>query len=133
VGTITDDLMRNPDMWDLDGEPCLLVVKSGNATGTTIGSATGVFSIVREYFRDMSVNQTSMVGDNQPRRQVGSLFGTWRFRLSDLCHAVLVAPRAYQGQRVPQRAPQRRCLGISTSKAGFFPRVLLFLLRSFIH
>src|SRR6266478_3813264 len=60
VGIITDDLMRNPDMWDSDGEPCLLVVKSGNATDTTIGRANGVFSIVRDYFNDMSVNQTSM-------------------------------------------------------------------------
>jgi hypothetical protein len=61
MGTITDDLMRNPDMWDSDGEPCLLVVKSGNATGTTIGRANGIFSIVRDYFfNDMSINQTSM-------------------------------------------------------------------------
>ena len=59
-GTITDELMRKPDMWDLDGEPCLLVVKSGNATGTTIGRANGTFSIVRDYFKDMSINQTSM-------------------------------------------------------------------------
>ncbi|KAK0491980.1 hypothetical protein EDD18DRAFT_1311037 [Armillaria luteobubalina] len=60
VGTITDDLMRTPDMWDLDGERCLLVVKCGNATNTTIGRANGVFSIVRDYFQDMSIYQTSM-------------------------------------------------------------------------
>ncbi|KAH8114185.1 hypothetical protein DFH11DRAFT_1856007 [Phellopilus nigrolimitatus] len=59
-GTITDDLMHSPDMWDADGEPCLLVVKSGNATNTTIGRANGVFSIVRDYFYDMAVHQTSM-------------------------------------------------------------------------
>ena len=52
--------MRTSDMWDSDGLPCLLVVKSGNATGTTLGRANGVFSIVRDYFTDMSVNQTSM-------------------------------------------------------------------------
>ena len=60
MGTITDDLTRNPDMWDSSGEPCLLVVKSGNATGTTIGCANGIFSIVRDYFNDMSINQTFM-------------------------------------------------------------------------
>jgi hypothetical protein len=78
IGTITDELMRNPDMWDLDGEPCLLVVKSGNPINTTLGRANGVFSIVRDYFYDMSVNQTVLhgVGDNQLRQQVGSLFGT---------------------------------------------------------
>jgi hypothetical protein len=58
--TISNELMRNPDMWDKDGEPCLLVVKNGNATGTTIGRANGVFSVVRDYFHDMSINQTSM-------------------------------------------------------------------------
>jgi hypothetical protein len=44
----------------MDSELCLLVVKSGGATDTTIGHANGVFSIVREYFTDMSVNRTSM-------------------------------------------------------------------------
>ena len=68
MGTITEDLMRKPDMWDSDGNPCLLVVKNGNATGTTIGRANGVFSIVRDYFLDMSVDQTSMEwGINQLR------------------------------------------------------------------
>jgi hypothetical protein len=52
--------MRTPDMWDSDGEPCLLVVKNGNATNTTIGRANGIFSIVRDYFQDMAINQTSM-------------------------------------------------------------------------
>jgi len=66
VGTITDDLMHHPDMWDSDGEPCLLVIKSSNATGTTIGRANGIFSIVRDYFIDMSIHQTSRGGDNQP-------------------------------------------------------------------
>ena len=47
-------------MWDLDGEPCLLVAKSGSATGSSIGCANGIFFIVRDYFSDMSINQTSM-------------------------------------------------------------------------
>ena len=59
-GVITDDLMHAPDMWDSDHEPPLLVVKRGNATGTTLGHANGIFSIVRHYFSDMSINQTSM-------------------------------------------------------------------------
>ena len=45
-------------MRDSDGEPCLLVVKSGNATDTTLGRANGAFSVVRDYFTDMSINQT---------------------------------------------------------------------------
>ena len=59
-GVISDDLMHAPDMWDSDNEPCLLVAKRGNATGTTLSRANGIFSIVRDYFSDMSVNQTSM-------------------------------------------------------------------------
>ncbi|KAF9235843.1 hypothetical protein BU15DRAFT_89406 [Melanogaster broomeanus] len=61
-GTITasDELMHTPDMWDSNGDPCLSVVKSGSATDTTLGRANGVFSIVRVYFIDMSVHETSM-------------------------------------------------------------------------
>ena len=59
-GIIADDLMRAPDMLDSDGEPCLLVVKRGNSSGTTLGRANGIFSVVREYFLDTSINQTSM-------------------------------------------------------------------------
>ncbi|KAG8952880.1 hypothetical protein FRC04_003329 [Tulasnella sp. 424] len=56
---ISEDLMRNPDMLDHDGEPCLLVIKNGNTTGVTIGRATGIFSYVREYFTN-NTHQTSM-------------------------------------------------------------------------
>jgi hypothetical protein len=59
-GVITDDLMRAPDMWDSDSEPCLLVVNRGDATSTTLGRANGIFPIVRDYFSDMSIHQTSM-------------------------------------------------------------------------
>jgi hypothetical protein len=60
-GTIPDQQMRHPDVFDVNREPCLLVMKSGNTTGTTLGRANGVFSIVREYYpRDMNINQTSM-------------------------------------------------------------------------
>ncbi|KAH9033480.1 hypothetical protein EDB85DRAFT_1849128, partial [Lactarius pseudohatsudake] len=58
-GTI-DDLMHTPNMWDKDGEPCLLIIKSGSATNTTIGSANDIFSIICDYFQDMTINQTSM-------------------------------------------------------------------------
>lgn len=60
-GTITDELMRSPDMWDSESEPCLLVVKNGNATDTTLGRANGVLSIVRQYSQfDVSASETSM-------------------------------------------------------------------------
>ncbi|KAG9075984.1 hypothetical protein FRC06_009779, partial [Ceratobasidium sp. 370] len=40
-GVITDDLMRVPDMRGENSERCLLVVKRGSATGTTLGRANG--------------------------------------------------------------------------------------------
>jgi len=49
-GTLTEQLMRHPDMFDRQGEPCPLVLMSGSASGTTIGRANGALSIVREYF-----------------------------------------------------------------------------------
>lgn len=47
-GMISEELMRAPDMLDLNNDACLLVIKSGNSTGVTIGRATGIFSFVRE-------------------------------------------------------------------------------------
>ncbi|KAI2605625.1 hypothetical protein GGR54DRAFT_652864 [Hypoxylon sp. NC1633] len=55
---VSSSLMRRPDMWDSAGYPCFLVVKNGGATGTTLGRANGLFSIVREYFpTDMSLHK----------------------------------------------------------------------------
>ena len=48
-GIIDDKRMRHPDMVGQDGEPCLLVVKHGHTTGTTIGRANGALSVVRRY------------------------------------------------------------------------------------
>ncbi|KAL4064974.1 hypothetical protein V8B97DRAFT_2072215 [Scleroderma yunnanense] len=49
---IEEDEMRNPDMLDHNGEPCLLAIKNGCATGVTVGCATGIFSFVREYLNN---------------------------------------------------------------------------------
>jgi hypothetical protein len=50
-GTISEDLMRKPDMLDHNGDPCLFVVKNGATTGVTIGRATGIFSYIRKLSR----------------------------------------------------------------------------------
>ena len=52
---ISEGLMRAPDMYDHNDEPCLLLIKSGNATGVTIGRGTGIES----YVRDMHTGETS--------------------------------------------------------------------------
>nr|ODN77286.1 hypothetical protein L203_06368 [Cryptococcus depauperatus CBS 7841] len=42
LGVIQPEEIRNPQQLDGNGESCLLVVKNGLATGTTIGRATGM-------------------------------------------------------------------------------------------
>ncbi|KAG7094989.1 hypothetical protein E1B28_005786 [Marasmius oreades] len=60
-GVISDQLMCSPDMKDQDGKPCLLVVKHGNSSCTTLGRANGVFSVVRKYKAgDVAVKETSL-------------------------------------------------------------------------
>jgi len=51
-GTISDSEMRNPITLDKNGDPCIVVIKNGSTTDTTIGRASGIMSIVREYFDD---------------------------------------------------------------------------------
>lgn len=56
---MSEDLMHKTDMLDEDGEPCMFVIKNGNATGVTIGRANGIFSYVRQYSNNHTY-QTSM-------------------------------------------------------------------------
>ena len=58
-GIIPEELLQHPETVDQNGEPSLLVLKSGAATGVTIGRANGVFSYVRTYFQNHT-HQTSM-------------------------------------------------------------------------
>jgi hypothetical protein len=51
-GVIEEDELRRPQTLDKDGGRHLNVIKSGCATGVTIGRATGAKSFVREYFPD---------------------------------------------------------------------------------
>jgi hypothetical protein len=51
-GTIPDEDMRHPPTLDHNGDPCLIVVKRGHATGLTVGRANDVRSCVRNYYED---------------------------------------------------------------------------------
>ncbi|KAH8831567.1 hypothetical protein DL96DRAFT_1552860 [Flagelloscypha sp. PMI_526] len=59
-GIIPEDYMTHPTTLDKKGQPCLLVVKTGNETGTTIGRANGLESVVRQYSPLREVIQTSL-------------------------------------------------------------------------
>ncbi|KAF8591707.1 hypothetical protein K439DRAFT_1610995 [Ramaria rubella] len=56
---LKENELRHPTMLDANGEECLLVIKSSNSTGVTIGRGTGIMSFVREYFEDATL-KTSM-------------------------------------------------------------------------
>jgi hypothetical protein len=48
-GVMKEAELRNPQQLDLNGENCLLVVKSGQATGVTFGRVSGIESVIREH------------------------------------------------------------------------------------
>jgi hypothetical protein len=58
-GTISTAEMHSPRMLDQNGEPCLMVIKRGSATGLTIGCGNNILSYTRHYFKDAEP-QTSM-------------------------------------------------------------------------
>ncbi|KIY65581.1 hypothetical protein CYLTODRAFT_317143, partial [Cylindrobasidium torrendii FP15055 ss-10] len=58
-GVVQPDEIWKPTQLDIHGEECLLVVKHGLATGTTIGRVTGMESFTRN-FNEYGAKQTSM-------------------------------------------------------------------------
>ena len=41
-GFVTPELLANPDLFDSNGEPCLVVMKEGNTSGLTVGCYAGM-------------------------------------------------------------------------------------------
>lgn len=56
---IQPEEIRNPKQLDANGEQCLLVVKRGLTTGTTIGRITGMESFTRN-FKEYGIEEISM-------------------------------------------------------------------------
>ncbi|KAI0927764.1 hypothetical protein AcW1_005200 [Taiwanofungus camphoratus] len=118
---ISQELMRRPDMLDHDNEPCVIVIKSGNATGVTIGRATGIFSFVRDddtgkvskewavYNYDKNSGVFSAPGDSgsivvDGRGRIGGLLtgGAGKTETSDVTY---VTPMFWLWPRIKQRFP----------------------------
>jgi len=59
-GVVQEEGMRRPARLDVNGEPCLLVIKNGKTTGVTVGRATGIESFVRTYTEYGTIKSTSM-------------------------------------------------------------------------
>ncbi|CAL1712109.1 unnamed protein product [Somion occarium] len=57
-GVVQDDEFRDPQHLDVHNEKCLLVVKNGLTTGTTVGRANGLESFTRIY-DDYDIKHTS--------------------------------------------------------------------------
>jgi hypothetical protein len=49
-GTIPDEEMRHPTALDQNDDPCLMVIKRGNATGLTVGRTNDICSYSRNYY-----------------------------------------------------------------------------------
>jgi hypothetical protein len=45
-GIVTRELLANPDLYDSEGQPCLIVLKDGCATDLTIGRYAGLESFL---------------------------------------------------------------------------------------
>src|ERR1019366_4775462 len=45
-GVITPELLANPDLYDSEGQPCLIVGKDGTKTGLTFGRYAGLVSFL---------------------------------------------------------------------------------------
>ena len=58
-GVVQDDEIQNPQHLDVHGERCLLVLKNGSTTGTTVGRANGLESFTRIY-DEHGINHTSI-------------------------------------------------------------------------
>ena len=56
---VQDDEMRKPQHLDVHGEKCLLVIKNGSTTGTTVGRTNGLESFTRTY-EEYGIKQTSI-------------------------------------------------------------------------
>lgn len=56
---VLDDEIRNPQVLDVHGEKCLLLVKNGSTTGTTVGRVNGLESFTRTY-EEHGIEQTSI-------------------------------------------------------------------------
>jgi len=123
---ISEELMRRPDMLDHDNESCLIVIKSGNATGVTIGRATGIFSFVRDddtgeesrewaiYNYDKNSGVFSAPGDSgsivvDGRGRIGGLLtgGAGKVETSDVTY---VTPMFWLWPRIKKHFPDAHLL-----------------------
>ena len=67
-GIVPDDEFGHPQMFDLDNKSCVLLIKNGNATDTTIGRCNGIKSFVRRRFLDgtmQTLMELAILGHSQ--------------------------------------------------------------------
>ena len=59
-GFVKNDQICKPQQLDVNGEKCLIVVKNGKTTGTTLGRVTGMESFIRTYPEYDGIEKTSI-------------------------------------------------------------------------
>ncbi|KAH8113198.1 hypothetical protein DFH11DRAFT_367544 [Phellopilus nigrolimitatus] len=71
-GVVPDDEIRNPQHLDVHGEKCLLVVKNGLTTETTVGRVNGLESFTRTYdeygIKQLSIEVAVLAYDKTRRK-----------------------------------------------------------------
>ena len=92
-------------------------MKNGNATGDTIGRATGIFSYVREYFND-STHQTSMEWAILPYdNNLGLLYPSATASVASVAPSLAVPAGKVQ---IPQTSRKRRPTHLSRRNAHLY-------------
>jgi hypothetical protein len=56
-GTVEEDEMKHPKVYDQNGDACIVVLKRGRTTGLTVGRSTTFITYTRKYF---SLNDTAV-------------------------------------------------------------------------
>ncbi|KAB5591247.1 hypothetical protein CTheo_5329 [Ceratobasidium theobromae] len=121
-GFVTHQLLLNPDGFDSNGDPCLIVMKDGNTTDLTVGRYSGMETYLSNelgvqsielaiYNYDKESGPFSAKGDSGSLifdgmgRMVGILHSGMRKGLSELSHVTYATPAWYVIEKLKTKYP----------------------------
>ncbi|KAF9790395.1 hypothetical protein BJ322DRAFT_385619 [Thelephora terrestris] len=91
-GIVTRELLANPDCFDSNDEPCLIVLKDGGASDLTVGNHAGLEAYLADDFGQESVelaiyNYNKQSGDFSAKGDSGSLIVDGKGNMLGLLHS----------------------------------------------
>ena len=148
VAPVTRELLANPDLYDSEGQPCLIVLKGGCATDLTVGRHAGLESFLCNkhgvesvelaiYNYSKEADPFSAKGDSGSlifdglRRMVGLLHSRKSKRgqsLRHVCYPCMVADWSHQGEVSARRLRPQHLVKARTTSLAFFTSLLLMRL-----